>query len=347
MNPNQSDLAAHLQGQEPSDIFLSKLLSGRKILIVGHLNPDGDAVGSAAALALGLRHLGREVTVGLSGLVPSNLDFLMRPRDMFVRLAYGPELAGEFERMILVDCHSLHRAWSDTAAFVPHGPVLPFVAIDHHSLGQEPAFFEAAFLDYQAAATSELIFKVLKKINAPMSKDIADSLLAGLISDTGSFSQNNVTSECLRQASELVALGADIERINRALKQNWPLSRMKLLAKALATLKVHLGGRVATIMVTEPMFREAGSDLSETEGLVEYTLLLAKVELGALIKYNGPRQTRVSLRSRPGVDARALAIHFGGGGHQLAAAYLEEDCEPEQALEKFLARAPVHLTEAM
>jgi phosphoesterase RecJ-like protein len=328
---------------EPSDDFLTHFLSGQRILIVGPLNPDGDAVGAAAAVALALKSLGREVKVALTGLVSTSLNFLLFPREMFIRIPYGPELAQMFDRLILVDCHNIHRAWPEPTAFaVP--PVLPFVAIDHHRLSNEPTHYQAAFLDYRASATCELVFKVLKKLEINFSDEIVKSLLAGLISDTGSFSQGNATSECLRQASELVAMGGDIEGITRFVKQNWPLSRLRLLAKSLATLSVHFSGRVATLLVTEAMLREAQSDLSETEGLVEYTLLLAGVQMGALIKYNGPGQTRVSLRSRSGVDVMALAKYFGGGGHQQAAAYLLEECEPQEALESFLARAAVHLS---
>ncbi|MDR2444148.1 MAG: DHH family phosphoesterase, partial [Deltaproteobacteria bacterium] len=281
---------------QPSDEFLSLFLSGQRILVVGHLNPDGDALGAATAVALALKSLGREVKVALTGLVASSLNFLMFPREMFIKIPYSPELAQSFDRLILVDCHTLHRAWTEPAAFAVT-PVLPFVAIDHHRLSSEPTHYQAAFLDHKASATCELVFKVLKKLEVPFTDEIVRALLAGLISDTGSFSQGNVTSECLRQASELVAKGGDIEGITRFVKQNWPLSRLRLLAKSLSTLSVHFGGRVATLMVTELMLREAQSDLSETEGLVEYTLLLAGVEMGALIKYNGPGQTRVSLRS--------------------------------------------------
>jgi phosphoesterase RecJ-like protein len=309
---------------------------GRKLIIAGHLNPDGDSVGSSLALALALRNMGREVSISLNGIVSGSLDSLTRPKRLFKEVGYK-ELQ-DYDRLILVDCQSPYRVWPDSAS-PGDAPPIPLVAVDHHQTGQDPALYEAAFIDPAASATAELIFKVLKRLETDFTPAIIEALLAGLISDTGSFSQGNTTAECLRQASELVSMGGDIERVNQAIKQNYRLSRMRLMTKSLASLRVHHGGRMATMMVTDEMLDEAKSDLSETEGLVEYTLLLAGVRLGALIKVTGRGRTRVSLRSRPGIDVRDLARRLGGGGHQQAAAYLDDSPDPEAALRRLLSEA--------
>jgi phosphoesterase RecJ-like protein len=111
---------------------------------------------------------------------------------------------------------------------------------------------------------------------------------------------------------------------------------MRLLTEALATVALHHGGKVATMLVTQEMLDRTGSSLAEADGLVEYPLLLSGVDAVALLKINGRGQTRVSLRSRPGIDVRGLANSQGGGGHMQAAAYLDLSPSPDEALVRFL-----------
>jgi phosphoesterase RecJ-like protein len=331
-------------GPWPTRSFLQELLKGRRVLVAGHLNPDGDSVGSSAALALALMAMGREVTVTTTGPLPASLGFLTRGRDFFAEVPFHDILPERFDRLVLVDCQSPYRIWPKSAS-PGDRPPLPMVAIDHHQ-SADPPVYEDAFLDPGASATCELVFKVLKALQAEFTPAIVEALLSGLVSDTGSFSQGNVTSETLRQAAELVAMGGDVERVNQELKQNWPLSRLTLMTLALSTLKLHHGGRLATMVVTDEMHRQAGSELSETEGLVEHTLVLSGVRLGALVKTNGHGKNRVSLRSRPGVDVRRIAQGFGGGGHAQAAAYLVDDPDPQAAIERLLEAAERALAEA-
>ena len=320
-------------GPSPDPMLLAKLLQGQKIVFAGHFNPDGDSVGSCLALALALETMGRDVTISLNGVVPESLDFLTGSHNFFEVIDFSD--LGRFDRLILMDCQSPYRVWPESAT--PESPPpIPMVAVDHHQTGRDPIHYEAAFIDPGASATAELVFKILKAIKADFTAAIIESLLAGLISDTGSFSQGNSTSECLRQASELVAMGGDIEKVNQAIKQNWPLSRLRLMTLSLASLKLHHGDRMATMMVTSEMLKDADSDLSETEGLVEYTLILAGVAMGALFKVTPRGRVRVSLRSRPGVDVRSVARKMGGGGHTQAAAYLDQATDPEEALERLL-----------
>jgi nanoRNase/pAp phosphatase (c-di-AMP/oligoRNAs hydrolase) len=104
----------------------------------------------------------------------------------------------------------------------------------------------------------------------------------------------------------------------------------------MAELTLHFGGRVAALLVTQEMLASTGGLINETEGLVEYPFLISGVEVSALFKVNGRGQTRVSLRSREGLDIRALARSFGGGGHLQAAAYVDNSPDPRQALSSFL-----------
>ncbi|MDR1487202.1 MAG: bifunctional oligoribonuclease/PAP phosphatase NrnA [Deltaproteobacteria bacterium] len=331
---------------EPNDFFLSLLVEqGEKILITGHHSPDGDSLGSSAALALALKEMGLGVVVGLPGKNASSLNFLLNPPEMFKQVELEQVLSGEYGRLILVDCQMPNRVWLEITP-EQYKAFPPYIVIDHHQSDAPSQPFLAGFIDHQASATAELVFKVLKKLKIKFTKPIVESLLTALISDTGSFSQNNATPECLRQAAELVALGGDIERINQKLKQNWALSRIKLLTAALSSLTLHYDGRVAVIILTSEMLSETGSDLTESEGFVEYPLLLAGVKVSALIKINGRGKTRVSLRSRSSVDVRALARSFGGGGHVKAAAYLDDSSDPKEAKKNLLEQIGLYIKEA-
>jgi phosphoesterase RecJ-like protein len=322
----------------PGERLLEALLSGRRILVAGHLNPDGDSVGSAVALALALRNMGREVTVSLNGVVAASLDFLLKPKGLFRVVPYKDVTATAFDKLVLVDCQSPDRVWPSAPA-PPAAPPIPLQVVDHHITDLDPAYYEASLIDPAASATSELVFKILAALQVAPTPAIVEALLSGLVSDTGSFSQGNATAESLRQAAELVALGGDLESINQALRRDWPLSRFRLMTMALQTLRLHHDGRMATMMVTDEMLKRAESSLGETEGLVEHTLILAGVRLGALAKVNGRGRTRVSLRGRAGTDVRELAGRLGGGGHAQASAYIDDDPDPEKALQRLLPLA--------
>jgi phosphoesterase RecJ-like protein len=323
-----------LKPVQPPENLVHYLREANKVLVMGHQNPDGDALGSALALGLGLRSLGKEVSVGYSGTFPISLAFLAKGKDCLYRMEFDPEFVKNYDLLVLLDCLAPFRVWPEVANLPPES-LPPFVAIDHHA-EQDASHYLASFVNQGASAAAELVFLVLDNLRIEMTPQIVEALLAALISDTGSFSQANSTAECLRQASVLVSLGGDIEYINHYLKRNWSLTRMRLLTETLNTIDIHHGGRVATMLLTQEMLNSTGSSLAEAEGLVEYPLLLNGVDIVAFFKVNGQGRTRVSLRSRPGIDVRELARSQGGGGHKQAAAYLDDSPHPKVALEKLL-----------
>ncbi|MDR2386720.1 MAG: DHH family phosphoesterase [Deltaproteobacteria bacterium] len=318
----------------PTEKLLTILKEAKRVLIIGHQNPDGDALGSALALALALKAQGAEALVGYAGIYPTSLDFLAQGKDFIEPMPYWHDLRSRFDLLVLVDCLAPFRVWPEAEGLPPES-FPPYVVIDHHS-DQSQKSYQACFVNHLAAATAELVFKVIQALGAEFTPPIVEALLAALISDTGSFSQANSTEECLRQAAFLVSKGGNIEYINHFLKRNWSLTRMRLLTQALATIDLHHQGRVATMVVTQEMLNQTGSCVAEADGLVEYPLLLNGVDMVAFFKVNGQGQTRVSLRSRPGLDVRELARAFGGGGHKQAAAYLDDSPNPLEALDKLL-----------
>ncbi|MDR3134887.1 MAG: DHH family phosphoesterase [Deltaproteobacteria bacterium] len=318
----------------PPEELLASLREAKRPLIIGHENPDGDALGSALALGLALQSPGRSISVGYSGTFSKCLEFLVKGKGILSYVPFSPELGKKHDLLVLVDCLDPFRVWVE-AENCPPGSLPPHVCVDHHA-NHYPSHHLASYINHQAAATAELVFKVIEALGAEFTPSIVEALLAALISDTGSFSQGNATSECLRQASFLVSKGGDIENINHYLKRNWSQTRMRLLVATLGTIALHHGDRVATMLLTQETLNQTGSCLAEAEGLVDYPLLLQGVDLVAFFKVNGAGKTRVSLRGRPGVNVRDLADAMGGGGHRQASAYLDDSPDPAVAMARAL-----------
>jgi phosphoesterase RecJ-like protein len=311
-------------------------MAGRRILIVGHANPDGDSLGSAAALALALGQLKRTVVLGYNGRLYQHLTFLLEGLDAS-RLPQGDksELLG-YDLMLLVDCLHPARVWD---GFRDLASLPPRLLVDHHPgdpLASEPL---AYCHDHRASSTGELVFAIIEALGVEWTRPMAEALLAAIMSDTGFFSQSNATVESFRQASVLVAAGARPDYLVERLKRNWSLARARLLKAALGTLEISLGGRLASLILTQPMLDEVGATLDDMEGFVEYPRSIAGVEVAVLFRVDGHGRSRVSLRSGLGQSVREVAESNGGGGHAQAAAYTDPSGDPAEARAKFLAQA--------
>lgn len=308
-----------------------------RVLIMGHHNPDGDALGSSSALARTLGDKGFECRLYLPGEWSDNLNFLMEG------LSADPEpKASDYDLIFILDCHDYDR-------FGPAGPklaeelkALPTVVIDHHLLSEGEKSGAMWIHHPRASSTGELVWRMLADLGWRPSKEAAQRLLLAIASDTGFFGQSNTTPDCLRASADLLELGGDLTEIKRRIMFDQPLRRMKLMGLALDSLELHFDGRLAAMIVDPAMLKMVGAGMADTENFVELGRSLAGVRLSVLIKDEGrgPGSIRVSLRSRDDVDARSLAMLFGGGGHTQAAAYNDGRAgSAEEALKNILAEA--------
>ncbi|MDR1395831.1 MAG: bifunctional oligoribonuclease/PAP phosphatase NrnA [Deltaproteobacteria bacterium] len=321
-------------------LFLETLKKAGRVLVMGHSNPDGDSLGSCSALALALESRGQAVTLGYQGRIHSHLSFLAAGIKDCRPVSLSPGELADFDLMVMVDCLEADRIWENASDFSFLPPVL---LIDHHPGRPEGWQPLAAYTSPLVSSSGELVFQVLEKLGTPLTRPIAEALLAALMSDTGFFSQNNVTSESFRQASILVQAGARPEYLTGCLKRNWTQSRVRLLALALGSVEMIFSGRVATMLLTQSMLEEAGAGLDDMDGFVEYPRSMSGAEAAALFRIDGQGRTRVSLRSGLTLSVRELAEHFGGGGHQQAAAYTDPLPDPQAARERFKALAGRYL----
>lgn len=288
------------------------LRHGRRFAVTSHVRPDGDALGSVLAMGWILRRLGKEVRLVLADPVPATYAFLPGVE----RIEVAGDLGGkpvDVDTVVVVDCSDPVRVGPVGALLSPEALV---VNVDHH-LSNE--FAGPKYVRTEAAATGELLYELAQHLGLEIDRDTATCLYTALLTDTGSFRFANTTAGTLHIAAELLTRGVSPGYVAEQVYDVRPLASLRLLAEALATLRLTADGKVAWLQMDPGMLERHQVDASETEGLVNYARTISGVRIGALFRGVGPAATRVSWRSRPGYDVSRVAARFGGGGHANAA----------------------------
>jgi phosphoesterase RecJ-like protein len=285
----------------------ARLARGRRVAIVSHLDPDGDAVGSALGLAWLLRGVGREAVVGLPGGVPRLYDFLPGAEDVAAR---AEDMEGPFDAVVAVDATSPSRL-AELASVASRGGTL--LNVDHH--GDNIRFGDVAWVDPTACATALLVHELARHAGWAESAESAACLYTGILTDTGRFTFANTDARALAAAAELVERGAAADDIAHRVYERRTAASTRLLARALSTLTLHDDGRVAVVHVTPEMLAETGARAEDTEGFSNWARSIEGVKVGLFFRDTGEGIVRVSFRSNGGVAVDAVAGRFGGGGH--------------------------------
>lgn len=278
-------------------------------LITTHEGPDGDAVGSALALGIYLRRLGKDVTVFLCDPVPDLYAFLPLA-DQVVHAI--PER--RFDVCFVLDVGEFRRAGEEMANCKRIGK---FINVDHHLHCE--SFGAINLIDPEAAATGVLVYRIIKAAGHEVDYDAALCIYTAVITDTGSFRYSNANPEAFHVAGEMVARGVNAWFIAEKLYESQPQKRLELLALALATLTVSGRGDVASITVTLDMYQQTGTNSELTDGFVNYPRSIRGVEVAVFFREINSGLYKVGFRSKGMVDVSALSAEFGGGGHHNAA----------------------------
>ncbi|NPA15120.1 MAG: bifunctional oligoribonuclease/PAP phosphatase NrnA [Deferribacteres bacterium] len=299
---------------------IAKILDGAKsIACFFHKNPDGDAVGSALAVK---NFYGDKVTVYSPSKVPEVYEFLPGVEEIVVYPDFSEVAPSEV--FLVLDCADERRvpSFDKSRADV-------VVNIDHHETNT--LFGDVNLVEADRASTSEIVFDVLKLAKGgSITREVAECVYTGLYTDTGGFKFSNTSKQAFEVAAELVDLGVEPSKIATYVYESYPFRRMRLLALSLATLELHLGGRVSSMYVTRKMFEETSSYPEDTEDFVNYTRSIKGVEVGIFLRELSGGGVKVSLRSKSQVNVAEIASSFGGGGH-FNAAGCEMDCSVEEA----------------
>lgn len=284
------------------------LNNSTRVIISGHMLPDGDSLGSSLALGLALEMAGKEVLVVSPDPPPDVYKFLPG----IERVALEPN-QGPFDTFVAVDCSVPDRlgrfkSLMETTAVV--------VNIDHHT-GTVP-FGTCNYVDARAAATGEILVDLLELMQVPISLEIATCLYVALVTDTGSFKYEQTSANTHRRVARLMDLGVPAAKLNIYLYDEKPLVAVRILQAALESLKISDCGQVAWITIERNVLDNLGADDQHTEGLINYAREIQGVEVALMFREIAPQQFKVSFRSKGEVDVNDLARNFGGGGHPRA-----------------------------
>lgn len=284
--------------------------SGQNFLVASHAHPDGDGIGSTIALAKGIEGLGKNAVMFNADNVPFNLKFLPYSDKIVNKLNAGQK----FDATFLVDCAQLARVEGD-ASKLSKVQLGKTVLIDHHIMGQPE--FDLCCVDADAAATGEVIFRLLKIAGTKITPQIATNLFCTFVVDSGSFRYSNTTPVLLRDAAELITAGANPWAISMAMDESNSPSYIKLLRLVLATFEQK--NNTAWIILTQQMFKEAGAALDVAEEFINFPRSITGIEVAILFRELPSGKWKVSFRSKDKVDVRKIAAKFDGGGHSHAA----------------------------
>ena len=277
-----------------------------EIAALAHKDADADSLGSALGFTLSLREMGKRVHPMAPAPVPRLLDFLP-----------GFDLLEEsapFDSLFTFDCATLGR-FGDKRPLVESAPTV--VNIDHHASSER--FGTINLVEPTASATGQVLYCVLRELDAPITPEVATNLYAALFTDTGGFRHENTTEAALRLGADLVSLGADPAWVALKTYKSRSVSRMRLEALAVARLHAELDGRLIWSEITRSMLDEAGAEMDESEGVIDLLQSIDTMQIAVLFKEQAPALTKLSVRSRDPYDATAVCIPFGGGGHHRAA----------------------------
>lgn len=281
-----------------------------RFAITAHLSPEADAIGSALALRLILRKLGKEALIVLQDSVPHNLHFLKGWKSIKAPRAFPDQFQPQL--WFIVDCANLNRIGEKMVALTEQGQG-PMVNIDHHLSNSH---FGHVNYVRQTAATAQLILELSEALNI-IDSEIATSLYAGIVADTDSFRNANTDSRVLRDAAALVDYGARARKVAVNLYERQTLGELRL--RGLCLSQARLEDSIVWCNLPWKAFAQLGASPQETEHLVEDLRALQGVKVAALFRELEGGRVKVSLRAKLGFKVNEVAQHFGGGGHEQAA----------------------------
>ena len=292
----------------------------RRALVTTHVRPDGDAIGTVAAMVLALRKAGIESDVLLLSHLPRKYAFAFDENGIAHHNAEQGWPTGlsleSFDALLVLDTGT----WSQLPGLrerVAQWPA-PKVVIDHHLTQEQWA--EVKLVVTEAAAAGEIAAELLDQWGIELDRPIATALFLAIASDTGWFQFSNTRPYTLRLAARLIEAGVDTDPMYQHLYQNERAERVALQTRAQQSLELLLDGRLAVMLVRKRDFDETNANVGDTENLINIPLQIRTVEVSLLLiepKDAGP--VRVSLRSKGQIDVARFAEHFGGGGHARAA----------------------------
>jgi phosphoesterase RecJ-like protein len=281
--------------------------SAQRPLLICHISPDGDAVGSAVALGRVLRQMGLAPTLVCSDPIPNALSYIPGAEEVVT------EADAPFDLVIALDSSDMERLGHFPK--MPEFEDVPLLNIDHHLTNLY--FGDVNLVDMQASSTAEIVLQLLEIMAAPLDADTATALLTGIVADTRGFRTSNVTPPVVEAALRLMKAGASLPYVSRHSLDSRPTAAIRLWGAALPQLQVK--DRVIWTSIPLTARREAGYTDDGDASLASFLVSAQDADAAVVFVECEDDRIEVGLRAKPGFDVAQVALQFGGGGHALAA----------------------------
>ncbi|CAN5663181.1 bifunctional oligoribonuclease/PAP phosphatase NrnA [soil metagenome] len=300
-------------------VVVDRIRGARRVLAVGHENPDADTLGATLGIVAIVEALGGAADPVCTDPVPPLYGFL--PGVERFRTDPDPAKGADYDLLVVSDCGTLDRTGAVRDRQRELFERLPRVVIDHHASNDGAG--DADWIDPGAAATCEMVSLLATRLgvgfDGERGRDLAAVLMAGIVMDTATFAHPNATPRTLAVSAALVEAGAPLSDISRRLYRSKPEAQLRLFGRVLDRLESSDGGRVVWSTLLDADLTATGTVPAHSEGIIDLLAHADEAEVAILFKEAGT-STRISVRTRPGgVDATVLTGRFGGGGHARAA----------------------------
>ncbi len=296
---------------ETLEQIAKRILAAKRVLILTHMRPDGDAYGSALALATALERRNTPVQVCDESKIPSNLTFIKGVE----RITDKPQEG--YDLIVTVDCSDEQRLGGLQNLFLAaKRKNIDTVSVDHHISNTRFAKYNYV---RECSSNCMNVAALIEYMGVPFDKEIAEYLLVGLMTDSGNFSHDDVGEEAFLLAAKLASLGADVCYYNYHLFKKQPKARAALFGRVMSGIRYYHEDRFAAIVITTEEMAKCGADEGMTEGFVDFPLNVEGVEVAASVMEVRKGQYKISLRTKNYASANRIAATYGGGGHVRAA----------------------------
>ena len=299
------------------DAAVEAIRASERIVVSCHVNPDGDALGSALALNLALANSGRPSAASFSE------PFVIAPSYRFLDgldgLVSPDQVPHDADLFVCFDTGSIDRLGTLQPAFEGAAKTL---VVDHHV--SNTSFGDLNLIDGATPASAVLCRELLRRLGLPLDTAIATCLYTGLVTDTGRFQYQATTPDTHRLAAELLEAGVDQYEIAKSIFETAPFGYLRVLGNCLDRVTQVPEASLVWTAVLRSDLNAAGIDLEQTEGIIDVIRIDEASDVAAVLKEQRDGAFKVSLRSKGGTDVGAVAGRFGGGGHRFAAGFTSQ-----------------------
>jgi phosphoesterase RecJ-like protein len=290
------------------DLATQAVHQATSIIVVTHIHPDGDAFGSMLGLANALRALGKQVDCAVDGGIDDDFRFLPNADQVHANLH-----SGKWDLLIATDAADEGRI-GESGAYAKANS-RQSINVDHHITNTEYA--DINVVAPNASSAAEVVYSWVKYLAIPLTRDIAQPLLTGMVTDTLGFRTSNVTPDTLSAAQQLLTTGISLNEITERTLDNRAFNSITLWKHVLSSVELHEGGVIFASLSADD-FKKSGLHSHDDYGLVSFLIKINEARIAIVLKETDDGRINASMRAKPGYSVIAPALALGGGGHTQA-----------------------------